>query len=275
MQNRSLVALLMACAGCAQPAATANVVVVRQPAPTAAAPRQAADVDAPVQPDVRAALGATPPELCAGPAIDLAEAERRCRCVLTYKPSGGMIRAGLTCGEALTSRDLSAWISLSVVPGKLQVESGKELWIALRFTNRARVPMPLVYRLDHAAMLHDQPYLIFDAQGENASTGGTCGFGTNASDVQSVVVLEAGGTATLQLRVPASREIFVRRADPERWGCDSVGVEPLAPGTYFLEVFLRAPGLLAQRPRLMFEVIAPPVAFEPGLLDSRHSCLLL
>jgi len=117
--------------------------------------------------------------------------------------------------------------------------------------------MPLVYRLRHPAMLHGAPYLVVNAKGENASTGGNCGFGASSMDVESVVVIEPGGTATLPIRFTASREVFVLSGDPQRSECKSAGFEPMEPGSYSLDVALNVPGILPQDPLLRFEVVAP------------------
>jgi hypothetical protein len=168
-----------------------------------------------------------------------------------------MVRAGSTCGENLTSRALGEWVELTLVPGKLRVEAGKELWIELRFANRTRVAMPLVYRLQYSTMLHGAPYLLRDAKGAITSVGGGCRYGSSSTDVESVVVMEPGGTATLPIHVKASRELFARQTDPNQWGCKSVGFEPLEPGSYTLELFFSVPGILPQRPQLRFEVVPP------------------
>lgn len=252
--------LVLACfPGCAHPSSSPSTAWVaagsRAPSSTPALQPIRRLVAAPPQPDVREALGSMPPEACTGAALDLIAMEERCRCVLSYRPSGGAVRAGTTCGEALTLRDLGPWVELAVVPGDLKVQAGKELWIELRFTNRTNVPMPMVYRLQYSTMLRGAPYLLRDAKGEITSTGGTCGFGSSATDMQSVVVMEPGGTATLPLRVKAAREIFVHHDDANQWGCKSAGVVPLEPGRYAVEVFLTVPGILPQRPLLNFEVV--------------------
>ncbi|HEU4536187.1 MAG TPA: hypothetical protein VFS00_18815, partial [Polyangiaceae bacterium] len=135
-----------------------------------------------------------------------------------------------------------------------KLSGGEVSPLVLRFTNRTRGRVPLVYRLERSAAL-GSPFTVRDARGEAADAGGECDPGLNANPRESVVVLEPGGSATLRSSLPASREMYrYRTAAGGEPRCERSHAEPLAPGPYELEFYLAVPGLSAERPRLRFEV---------------------
>lgn len=200
--------------------------------------------------EVRRALGGKALSPCMGTNLDLGAEQAACACVL---PASGGAEAGTSCGEALAGRDLRGAVDVAVAAAP-KLSGGEISKLELRFTNRTRGRVPLVYRLERSAAL-GLPFTVRDARGEAVDAGGECDPGLSANPRESVVVLEPGGSATLHSSLPASREMYrYRTAAGGEARCERSHAEPLPPGPYELEFFLAVPGLSTERPRLRFEV---------------------
>lgn len=200
--------------------------------------------------EVRRALGGKALSPCMGANLDLGAGQAACACVL---PANGGSEAGVSCGEALAGRDLRGAVDVAVAAAP-KLSGGEISKLELRFTNRTRGRVPLVYRLERSASL-GLPFTVRDARGDVVDAGGECDPGRSANPRESVVVLEPGGSATLHSSLPASREMYrYRTTAGGEARCERSHAEPLPLGPYELEFFLAVPGLSAERPRLRFEV---------------------
>ncbi len=215
-----------------------------------------------VSDEVRRALGGKPLAPCVGADFDLGAARAACACALPPRAGEAAERAGASCGEALGAHDVRGAIDVAVAAAP-KLAGGEVTGVTLRFANRAPGRTPLVYRLGGPSAA-GAPFVVRDARGERADTGGECGAGgegaggEGAGAPEVVVVLEAGGAATLRTTLRASREMYrYHRAAGGEAICERSHAEPLPPGPYEIEFLLDLPGLSAERPRLRFEVVAP------------------
>lgn len=203
---------VVACASIA--ACTADVVATRP------APRESAPLDA----DPTSAFGGPVPAACTGARLDLTAIDA-CRCTRTLRSvvdGRAFVRAAAWCGEAFDAPlDPAIEISLHAEPD--HVAAGREL--TLVFTIRNRAAASRAVRFDGRSLVRQVD--VFDAEGRDVTRTGSCGQGSSASYDDHLVVLAAGGEATVRVTFSASSH----HGEMEDGAC-RLERRPYPPGRY-------------------------------------------